>query len=79
MATRFRHAAIVGKHQAQGMRELLDENQPRTPGVTTSVAVVLAALAVLRGDAATASALLDYAGLAIIQSAIGRAACTETV
>jgi NAD+ kinase len=25
MATRFRHAAIVGKHQAQGMRELLDE------------------------------------------------------
>src|SRR6187455_1630665 len=25
MAQRFRHAAIVGKHQAQGMRELLDE------------------------------------------------------
>ena len=25
MAKRFRHAAIVGKHQAQGMRELLDE------------------------------------------------------
>jgi len=25
MATRFRHAAIVGKHQALGMRELLDE------------------------------------------------------
>jgi NAD+ kinase len=25
MATRFRHAAIVGKHQAQGMRELLDD------------------------------------------------------
>jgi NAD+ kinase len=25
MAKRFRHVAIVGKHQAQGMRELLDE------------------------------------------------------
>ena len=25
MAQRFRHAAIVGKHQAQGMRELLDD------------------------------------------------------
>ena len=25
MATRFRHAAIVGKHQAQGMRDLLGE------------------------------------------------------
>ena len=52
------------------MRELLDENQPRTPGVTTSVVVVLAALAVLRGDGETAGALLDYAGLAIIQSGI---------
>ena len=52
------------------MRELLDENQPRTPGVTTSVVVVLAALALLRGDGDTAGALLDYAGLAIIQSGI---------
>jgi predicted ATPase/class 3 adenylate cyclase len=52
------------------MRELLDENQPRTPGVTTSVVVVLAALAVLRGDDETAGALLDYAGLAIIRSGI---------
>jgi hypothetical protein len=32
--------------------------------------VVLAALAVLRGDGETAGALLDYAGLAIIQSGI---------
>jgi predicted ATPase/class 3 adenylate cyclase len=52
------------------MRELLDENQPRTPGVTTSVVVVLAALALLRGDGKTAAALLDYAGLAIIQGGI---------
>jgi predicted ATPase/class 3 adenylate cyclase len=52
------------------LRELLDENQPRTPGVTTSVVVVLAALAVLRGDGETAGALLDHAGLAIIQSGI---------
>jgi hypothetical protein len=52
------------------MRELLDENQPRTPGVTTSVVVLLAALAVLRGDGETAGALLDYAGLAIIQRGI---------
>ena len=35
------------------MRELLDETQPRRPGVTTSVVVVLAALAVLRGDGDT--------------------------
>ena len=34
------------------------------------VVVVLAALAVLRGDGGTAGALLDYAGLAIIQSGI---------
>ena len=52
------------------MRELLDENQPRTPGVTTSVVVVLAALAVLRGDGETAGALLDNAGIAMIQSGI---------
>jgi ATP/maltotriose-dependent transcriptional regulator MalT len=52
------------------MRELLDETQPRTPGVTTSVVVVLAALAVLRGDGDTAGALLDNAGLAIIRSGI---------
>ena len=52
------------------MRELVDENQPRTPGVTTSVVVVLAALAVLRGDGETAGALLDYAGLAMIKSGI---------
>jgi predicted ATPase/class 3 adenylate cyclase len=52
------------------MRELLDENQPRTPGITTSVVVVLAALAVLRGDSETAGALLDNAGIAIIQSGI---------
>jgi len=52
------------------LRELLDENQPRTPGVTTSVVVVLAALAVLRGDGETAGALLDHAGLAMIQSGI---------
>jgi hypothetical protein len=32
--------------------------------------VVLAALALLRGDGDTAGALLDYAGLAIIQSGI---------
>ena len=53
------------------MRELLDENmQPRTPGITTSVVVVLAALAVLRGDAETTGALLDYVGLAMVQGGI---------
>lgn len=53
------------------MRELLDDNAvPQTPGVMTSVVLVLAALAVLRGDHDTGRVLLDFAGRAILSGGI---------
>lgn len=54
----------------RGPNQIRRENHPHTSGVTTSVVVVLAASALLRGDSDTAGALLDYAGFAIIQSGI---------
>jgi tetratricopeptide (TPR) repeat protein len=53
------------------LRDLLEDNAvPATPGVMTSVVVVLAALAHLRGDRDAAGVLLDYAGNAIITSGV---------
>jgi len=53
------------------LRDLLEDNAvPATPGVMTSVVVVLAALAVLRGDRDVAGVLLDYAGNAIMTSGV---------
>ena len=53
------------------MRDLLEDNAvPATPGVMTSVIVVLAALAVLRGDRDAGGALLDYAGNAIMTAGV---------
>jgi predicted ATPase/class 3 adenylate cyclase len=53
------------------MRDLLEDNAvPATPGVMTSVVVVLAALAVLRGDRDASAVLLDYAGNAIMTSGV---------
>ena len=53
------------------LRDLLEDNAvPATPGVMTSVVVVLAALAFLRGDRETAGVLLDYAGNAIMTSGV---------
>jgi predicted ATPase/class 3 adenylate cyclase len=50
------------------MRELLEEGAtPRTPGVMTSVVVVLGALAVQREDDEAAHVLLDYAGTALLR------------
>ena len=58
-----------GRHAeaAAFMRDLLEDSDiPQTPGIMTSVVVVLAALAELRGDVAAAGVLLEYAGEAII-------------
>jgi hypothetical protein len=53
------------------MRDLLEDNAvPATPGVMTSVVVVLAALAVLRGDRDAGGVLLDYAGNAIMTTGV---------
>jgi tetratricopeptide (TPR) repeat protein len=53
------------------LRDLLEDNAvPATPGVMTSVVVVLAALALLRGDRDAAGDLLDYAGNAIMTSGV---------
>ena len=53
------------------LRDLLEDNAvPATPGVMTSVVVVLAALALLRGDRDDAGVLLDYAGNAIMTSGV---------
>jgi tetratricopeptide (TPR) repeat protein len=53
------------------LRDLLEDNAvPATPGVMTSVVVVLAALALLRGDRDAAGVLLDYAGHAIMTSGV---------
>ena len=51
--------------------DLLEDNAvPETPGVMTSVVTVLAALAVLRGDDATAGLLLAHAGHAIVSTGV---------
>jgi predicted ATPase len=51
--------------------DLLEDNAvPATPGVMTSVLVVLAALAVLRGDRGAAWVLLDRAGTAIMAGGV---------
>ncbi len=58
-----------GRHSeaAAFMRDLLEDSDiPQTPGVMTSVVVVLAALADLRGDVGAAGVLLEYAGEAIV-------------
>lgn len=61
-----RHAEAVGF-----MRELLEEGAtPHTPGVMTSVVVVLGALAVQRGDEEAARILLEYAGQALLREGI---------
>jgi len=61
-----RHAEAVSF-----MRELLEESgTPRTPGVMASVVVVLAGLAVLRGDEETAGVLLAFSGRALIEEGI---------
>lgn len=53
------------------MRDLLEESgTPRTPGVMTSVVVVLAALAVLRADEEAAGVLLAFAGRALLEEGI---------
>jgi predicted ATPase/class 3 adenylate cyclase len=53
------------------VRERLDESgMIRTPGVMTTVLVVLMALAVQRGDAETAGVLLEYAGVALLRDGI---------
>jgi predicted ATPase/class 3 adenylate cyclase len=53
------------------MHDLLEDNAvPPTPGVMTSVVVVLAALAVLRGDRDTSGVLLDYAGRALMTTGV---------
>jgi hypothetical protein len=53
------------------MRELLEEGAtPRTPGVMTSVIVVLGSLAVQRGDRDRASVLLEYAGKALLRDGV---------
>ena len=53
------------------MRELLEESgTPRTPGVMTSVVVVLAALAALRGDEEAAGVLLEFSGRALLEEGI---------
>jgi hypothetical protein len=53
------------------LRDLLEEGAaPRTPGVMTSVVVVLGALAVQRDDTAAARVLLDYAGTALLRDGI---------
>jgi hypothetical protein len=53
------------------LRDLLDEGAaPRTPGVMTSVVVVLGALAVQRGEEDAARVLLEYAGAALLRDGI---------
>jgi predicted ATPase/class 3 adenylate cyclase len=53
------------------LRDLLEDNAvPATPGVMTSVLVVLAALAVLRGERDAAGVLLDRAGNAIVTGGV---------
>jgi len=53
------------------MRELLEEGAtPRTPGVMTSVVVVLAALAVRRDDQEVGGVLLEYAGQALLRDGV---------
>lgn len=66
LGQRGRHAEAI-----DFMRDLLEDNAvPATPGVMTSVVIVLAALAVLRGDRDVAGALLDYAGRAILTTGV---------
>ena len=61
-------------HHAEALdfvRDLVEDNaMPEAPGVMTSVVMVLAALALLRGDQDTAGVLLAYAGGAIINTGI---------
>jgi NAD+ kinase len=52
MATRFRHAALVGKYQAQGIRALLDEIAQYLIGLGLDV--------VLEADTARNTGLADY-------------------
>ncbi|HYZ98258.1 MAG TPA: hypothetical protein VE575_05865 [Acidimicrobiales bacterium] len=61
-------------HHAEALdflRDLLEDNAvPATPGVMTSVVVVLASLAVLRGDLTTAGVLLEHAGRPMLSGGI---------
>jgi hypothetical protein len=74
--TSLPYALELGQHGRHAealdfLRDLLEDNAvPATPGVMTSVVVVLAALAVLRGDRDAAGVLLDYAGTAILTSGV---------
>jgi hypothetical protein len=66
LGQRGRHAEAAGF-----VHDVLDEEgTPRTPGVMTSVVVVLAALAHLRGDAEVAGLLLEHAGWLMITGGI---------
>lgn len=67
LGQRGRHAEAL-----DFVRDLLEDNAvPATPGVMTSVVIiVLAALAVLRGDRDSASVLLEYAGRAIMSTGV---------
>jgi predicted ATPase/class 3 adenylate cyclase len=74
--TSLPYALELGQHGRHAealdfMRDLLEENAvPPTRGVMTSVVVVLAALADLRGDRDTGGVLFDYAGRAMMTAGI---------
>ncbi|MGH2760757.1 MAG: ATP-binding protein [Actinomycetota bacterium] len=53
------------------LREILEEGAtPRTPGVMNSVVVVLAALALRRGDEEVGALLLEYVGQAVLRDGV---------
>jgi len=74
--TSLPYALELGRHGRHGealdfLRDLLEDNAvPATPGIMTSVLVVLAALAFLRGDREIAGMLLDRAGTAILADGV---------
>jgi predicted ATPase/class 3 adenylate cyclase len=70
------HALELSQHGRHAeaisfVRDLLEESgTPRTPGVMTSVVVVLAALALLRDDEDRGGLLLAYAGRSLVEQGI---------
>ena len=66
LGQRGRHAEAVASIRTG----LEDDGTPRTPGVMTSVVVVLAALAELRGDVEVAGLLLEHSGRVMVTDGI---------